>query len=201
MTTTRICVLGGGPGGYVAAVRAAQLGGEVTLIEGVDVGGTCLNRGCIPSKTLITTAELLEKFHRAAEFGLTVEGSVRRDMQRLMARKNAVIKSQVKGIENLLKHHRIQLVKGMGTIRRPGLAAVRQPEGELEVPWDRLILATGTEPFEIPAFPFDGKKIISSDDALELESKPFRDGQAFPIPGGNPYLYAVQSPRAEGAIQ
>ncbi len=172
MTTNRICVLGGGPGGYVAAVRAAQLGGEVTLIEADNVGGTCLNRGCIPSKTLITTAELLEKFHRAAEFGLTVEGSVRPDMQRLMARKNAVIKSQIKGIENLLKHHRIHLVKGTGTIRQPGLATVRQAEGEREVPWDRLILATGTEPLEIPTFPFDGKKIISSDDALELETIP-----------------------------
>jgi len=156
----------------VAAVRAAQLGADVTLIEADNVGGTCLNRGCIPSKTLITTAELLEKFHRAAEFGVTVEGGVRPDMQRLMARKNAIIKSQIKGIENLLKHHHIRLLKGAGAIREPGLAVVSQPDGEVEVPWDRLILATGTVPFEIPAFPFDGKKIISSDDALELESVP-----------------------------
>ena len=172
MTTTRITVLGGGPGGYVAAVRAAQLGADVTLIEADNVGGTCLNRGCIPSKTLITTAELLEKFHRAAEFGVTVEGGVHPDMQRLMARKNAIIKSQIRGIENLLKHHHVRLLKGSGVIREPGLAVVRQPDGEVEVPWDRLILATGTVPFEIPAFPFDGTKIISSDDALELESVP-----------------------------
>lgn len=172
MTTTRIAVLGGGPGGYIAAIRAAQLGAEVTLIEADNVGGTCLNRGCIPSKVMITTAEMLEKFQRAAEFGVTVEGSVRPDMQRLMARKNAVIKSQIKGIENLLKHHKIQLIKGIGYIRKPGLAAVRQADGGLEIPWDRLILATGTTPLEIPAFPFDGQKIISSDHALNLETVP-----------------------------
>lgn len=172
MTTIRIAVLGAGPGGYVAAIRAAQMGAEVTLIEADAVGGTCLNRGCIPSKIMITTADMLEKFHRAAEFGVTLEGSVQPDMQRLMARKNAVIKSQIKGIENLLKHHRIKVIKGAGYIRKPGLAAVRQVDGDQEIPWDRLILATGTKPLEIPAFPFDGQKIISSDHALNLERVP-----------------------------
>jgi len=169
---TKITVLGAGPGGYVAAIRAAQLGAEVTVIEADNVGGTCLNRGCIPSKIMITTAEMLEKFHRAAEFGLAVEGGVRPDMQRLMARKNAVIKSQIKGILNLFKHHRIQFIKGSGYIKGPGLAAVKQQGEDLEVPWDKLILATGTTPFEIPAFPFDGHKILSSDHALSLEKVP-----------------------------
>lgn len=170
---TKITVLGAGPGGYVAAIRAAQLGAEVTVIEADNVGGTCLNHGCIPSKIMITTAEMLEKFHRAAEFGLAVEGEVRPDMQRLMARKNAVVKSQIKGILNLFKHHGIQFIKGSGYIKGPGLVAVKQYEGEeLEVPWDKLILATGTTPFEIPAFPFDGHKIISSDHALSLEKVP-----------------------------
>ena len=170
---TKITVLGAGPGGYVAAIRAAQLGAEVTVIEADNVGGTCLNHGCIPSKIMITTAEMLEKFHRAAEFGLVVEGGVRPDMQRLMARKNTVIKSQIKGILNLFKHHRIQFIKGSGYIKGPGLVAVKQHEGEdLEVPWDKLILATGTTPFEIPAFPFDGHKILSSDHALSLEKVP-----------------------------
>ncbi len=170
--TTKIAILGAGPGGYVAAIRAAQLGAEVTVIEADNVGGTCLNHGCIPSKIMITTAEMLEKFHRAAEFGLTVEGDVRPDMQRLMARKNAVIKSQIKGILNLFKHHKIQFIRGSGYIKKPGLAAVKQQGEELEVPWDKMILATGTTPFEIPAFPFDGRKILSSDHALNLEKVP-----------------------------
>ena len=169
---TKITVLGAGPGGYVAAIRAAQMGADVTVIEAENAGGTCLNHGCIPSKIMITTAELLEKFHRAAEFGLVVEGGVRPDMQRLMARKNAIIKSQIKGILNLLKHHKIQFIKGTGYIKGPGLAAVKQQGEDIEVPWDKLILATGTTPFEIPAFPFDGHKIISSDHALSLEKVP-----------------------------
>lgn len=169
---TKITVLGAGPGGYVGAIRAAQLGAEVTVIEADNVGGTCLNHGCIPSKIMITTAEMLEKFHRAAEFGLAVEGGVRPDMQRLMARKNAVIKSQIKGILNLFKRHGIQFIKGSGYIKEHGLAAVKQQGEDLEVPWDKLILATGTTPFEIPAFPFDGHKILSSDHALSLEKVP-----------------------------
>ncbi len=170
--TTKITVLGAGPGGYIAAIRAAQLGAEITVIEADNVGGTCLNWGCIPSKVMITTAQLLEKFHKAGEYGVAVEGSVRADMQRLMARKNAVIKSQTKGILGLFKHHDIQYINGSGYIKGPGLAAVKIKGEELEVPWDKLILATGTIPLEIPAFPFDGQKILSSNHALSLEKVP-----------------------------
>jgi dihydrolipoamide dehydrogenase len=106
---TKVVVLGAGPGGYVAAIRAAQLGAQVTVIEQDNVGGTCLNWGCIPSKVLITTAELLEKMRRAAEFGLVTDGGVRVDMQRLMARKRSVIAAQIKGILDLFQHHKITL--------------------------------------------------------------------------------------------
>jgi dihydrolipoamide dehydrogenase len=121
---------------------------------------------------MITTAQILEKFHKAADYAVAVEGGVRADMQRLMARKNAVIKSQTKGILGLFKHHRIQYINGSGYIKRPGLAAVSNQGAEQEVPWDKLILATGTKPLEIPAFPFDGQKILSSDHALCLEKVP-----------------------------
>jgi dihydrolipoyl dehydrogenase len=169
----KITVIGAGPGGYVAAIRAAQLGAEVTVIENDNVGGTCLNWGCIPSKVLITTAELYEKFHRAAEFGITVEGTVRPDMEHLMARKNKVIQAQTKGILSLFGHHHVNYIKGTGYIKSPGLAGVKSAEGqELEVPWDKLILATGTRPFEIPAFPFDGLGVLSSNHALNLEAIP-----------------------------
>ena len=114
----KIAILGAGPGGYVAAVRAAQLEADVTLIEADNVGGTCLNWGCIPSKVMITTAELLEKIKNAETFGITVEGTVRPNLQRLMERKNTVIKNQTKGILDLLKHHHIRYFNGTGYKRQ-----------------------------------------------------------------------------------
>ncbi|MDM8556783.1 dihydrolipoyl dehydrogenase [Desulfococcaceae bacterium HSG7] len=171
--STKITIIGAGPGGYVAAIRAAQSGAKVTVIEKENIGGVCLNRGCIPSKIMITTAEMLEKFHHAEEFGLTFDGDMRPDMARLMARKKAVIDIQAKGILGLFKHHKINYLKGDGRITKHGLAEVRQADGNIaEVAWDKLILATGTRPFNIPAFPFDGDKILSSDHALNLDEIP-----------------------------
>ncbi|MBN2034263.1 MAG: dihydrolipoyl dehydrogenase [Deltaproteobacteria bacterium] len=169
----KIAILGAGPGGYVAAVRAAQLGADVTLIEQENVGGTCLNWGCIPSKVLITTAELLEKMRKADAFGIAVKGTIHTNVPRLMQRKNKIIQDQSKGILDLLKHHRVHYLKGTGYIKGRGLAAVRLPEGpEQDVPWDKLILATGTRPFHLPGIPFDGKKILSSNHAFDLQEVP-----------------------------
>ena len=169
----RIAVIGAGPGGYVAAIRAAQLGAEVTIIEQDNVGGTCLNWGCIPSKVMITAAEMLEKFHQAEEFGLRLEGRIIPDMQRLMARKEKVIRDQSKGILDLFQHNKIRYVRGKGAIERRGLVVAGLEDGKtLEVPWDKLIVATGTQPLNLPAFPFDGEKILSSNDALCLQEVP-----------------------------
>ena len=169
----KITIIGAGPGGYVAAIRAAQLGADVSLIEADQVGGTCLNRGCIPSKVLITTTGLLEKIRHADAFGISVDGSVRPDIARLMARKNTIIQGQIKGILGLLKRHKITRYTGTGRITGPGRAAVISDGADpVELAWDRLILATGTQPLNVPAFPFDGRKIISSDDALSLETIP-----------------------------
>jgi len=170
---TKITIIGAGPGGYTAAIRAAQLGAEVTVIEKENVGGVCLNRGCIPSKVLITTAEMLEKFRRAGEFGLAFDGAMRPDMARLMARKKAVIDIQARGILGLFKRHKITYLQGDGAVTQPGWASVSHANGEkTEVAWDKLILATGTRPLNIPAFPFDGDRILSSDHALNLEEIP-----------------------------
>ena len=169
----KITILGAGPGGYVAAIRAAQLGAEVTLIEADQVGGTCLNWGCIPSKVLINTAELLEKFHQADSFGIAVDGPVRPDLTRLMERKRKVVQGQIKGILGLLKRYKIKHYAGTGIIQGPGRARVTSGEGmAVDISWDRLILATGTEPLNIGAFPFDGQKILSSNHALNLEKIP-----------------------------
>lgn len=172
--TTRIAIIGAGPGGYVAAVRAAQLGAEVTVIERENVGGTCLNWGCIPSKIMIKTAAVLEEIHRADAFGIHIDAAPRVDMKQLMARKKAILGTQAKGILELLKHHKVRHISGDAYIKEPGLTTVRQ-EGEagaIDVAWDRLIIATGTEPLNIPALPFDGEQILSSNHALSLEAVP-----------------------------
>jgi dihydrolipoamide dehydrogenase len=170
---TRITIIGAGPGGYVAAVRAAQLGAEVTVIERENVGGTCLNWGCIPSKIMIKTAAVLEEFHRAAAFGISVDRAPRVDMARLMARKSEILGTQAKGILDLLKHHQIRHIPGDAYVKEPGIVAVRRPgEAEIEVAWDRLIIAAGTEPLNIPALPFDGERILSSNHALSLAAVP-----------------------------
>jgi dihydrolipoamide dehydrogenase len=171
--TTRMTILGAGPGGYVAAVRAAQLGAEVTVVEKDQVGGTCLNWGCIPSKIMKTSAELLEKFHRADEFGIHAAGGAAIDMPRLMARKQSVLATQIKGIEGLLAHHKINLVRGSARIDGRGKVTATGAEGQTSSwPWDRLIIATGSRPLSVPAFPFDGRRILSSNDILQIEALP-----------------------------
>jgi dihydrolipoamide dehydrogenase len=170
---SRITIIGAGPGGYIAAIRASQLGADVTVIEQDNVGGTCLNRGCIPSKIMKTTAEIMEKFRRAPEFGIRVNAKAYLDMQQLMVRKQKMIENQTKGILNLFDRHKIHYLKGYGYIKGAGLAEVRLKDNTvLEAPWDKLILALGSEPFAVPSFPFDGKRIISSNEALNMEEIP-----------------------------
>jgi dihydrolipoamide dehydrogenase len=171
--STRMTILGAGPGGYVAAVRAAQNGARVTVVEKERVGGTCLNRGCIPSKIMKTTAEMMENLHRARTFGIRTSEPPSVDMPALMARKEKILQTQAKGIESLLAHHNISLIAGKGRIEDQGLVRVEQADGHVtEVPWDRLILSTGTVPLNIPAFPFDGHDVISSNEALCLDAVP-----------------------------
>lgn len=170
---SKVVVIGAGPGGYVAAIRAAQLGFEVALVERERVGGTCLNWGCIPSKVLRTSAELFDRVRRGGEYGLALDGSLSLDLRALMARKEKVIENQAKGIGDILKHHRIQYIQGVGTIAGLNLATVRgHDEAVWEVPWEHLILALGSAPLEIPGLPADGKSVLSSNDALELQTVP-----------------------------
>jgi dihydrolipoamide dehydrogenase len=169
----KITVIGAGPGGYVAAIRAAQLGAEVTIVEQEKVGGTCLNWGCIPSKVMKTTAELLEKFRKSREFGITLQGDVVPHMKALMKRKQTIIQDQIKAILSLFNHHKIQYLQGVGTLKSPHLCAVKLADGStVEVSSDGLILALGSVPMEISPFPFDGMRILSSNHALELQEIP-----------------------------
>lgn len=171
--SVKVSIIGAGPGGYVAAIRAAQLGAEVTVVENDNVGGTCLNWGCIPSKVMIKSALVLEEFRHAAQFGIQVDGTVRLDMARLMARKQKVIQDQTRGIHSLFKHNKIRYLNGHGKIEGSGKLTVSMSDGRTEkVGWDRLILAVGTRPTRIPALPFDGINVLSSNHALNLQRVP-----------------------------
>ncbi|GAB4540287.1 MAG: dihydrolipoyl dehydrogenase [Thermodesulfovibrionia bacterium] len=169
----KIAILGAGPGGYVAAIRAAQLGADVTVIEETEVGGTCLNRGCIPTKTLIASADVLSKAKSAGDFGLQLNGSIEPDIQKIIERKDKVVSIQVKGIRGLFKSWGIRCIDGRGFMVSPKSIMVTTKDGSKEeVTADRVIIATGSRPANIPTFPFDGKNILSSDDALRIDNIP-----------------------------
>ena len=134
----KIVIIGAGPGGYAAALRAARLGGEVTVLEREDVGGTCLNWGCIPSKILRTTAELLEKLHRASDFGLKIEGTFGIDLDRLMQRRQEIIGAQAREMLKLLKNNKVRYLQGQGLVQEGHLAKVELRDGRsIEVEWHR----------------------------------------------------------------
>jgi dihydrolipoamide dehydrogenase len=169
----RISVVGAGPGGYVAAIRAAQSGAEVTLIEREAVGGTCLNWGCIPSKVMVSASGMMQEIKNASRFGIQVEGSPKVNMEILQKKMQAVIATQQRGIEALLKQHRVTLLQGKAKILNHGSLSLEGSEGNLEtILWDRLILATGTRPLDIPFLPTDGTHCLSSNDFLRMETLP-----------------------------
>lgn len=171
--TQKIVIIGGGPGGYVAAIRAARLGGQVTLVEKDTLGGTCLNRGCIPSKVMHTTAAFMEDLKRARELAVRLEGGFGLDMAGLMERKNKVVQAQVRGIQGLLKQNRVELVSGTATIAAPGRVDISAADGNVTSRrWDKLILATGSSPLEVPSLAFDHERIVSSDDIFNLKELP-----------------------------
>ncbi|MBW2052359.1 MAG: dihydrolipoyl dehydrogenase, partial [Deltaproteobacteria bacterium] len=171
--TTKITIIGSGPGGYIGAIRAAQLGADVTLIENDRLGGTCLNWGCIPTKALRATAEVLDKAQRLSEFGIELKGEIRPDIKAIMRRKQKIVETMVTGIKKIIDSYKIQFIKGTGYVIDPGLVRVEEKDGSTcEVTCDRLILASGSSPLSLPVFPVDGQKIISSNDALLLEEIP-----------------------------
>jgi len=169
----RIIIIGAGPGGYVAAIRAAQLGAQVTIIEEQAVGGVCLNWGCIPSKTLLNLVDLGERARHAAAWGLTFEGQIGFDLKRMMARKNDVVQSLVKGITTLFKQWKIQHVAGRGELVSDRQVRVTDPDGGTSLlDAEAIVLATGSSWPQMPQFPIDGQQVLSSKEALELTDIP-----------------------------
>lgn len=176
-----IVIIGAGPGGYVAAIRGAQLGAKVALIEKDKVGGTCLNRGCIPTKALYYSAKALNSARHASEFGVNL-GEISFDIARAVDRKEEVVKKLVGGVEQLLKGNGVEVLRGEGFIEAAGSVRVRKAGGtEVIAAKKGVIIATGSEPALIPAFNIDGKDVITSTEALNLKEVP---GSILIIGGG-----------------
>ncbi len=170
-----IALLGAGPGGYVAAIRAAQLGARVTVVENQALGGVCLNWGCIPSKALLAVVELGEKAKKANDLGLTLSGQVGYDVARMVARKQKVVDTLVKGIATLFKTWGIEHVAGTGQLLdERTLRVVRGDGSETRVSADALVVATGSSWPNLPLFPVDGRHIITSKEALDMTAVPAR---------------------------
>lgn len=163
-----IIVIGSGPGGYVAAIRAAQLGKKVALVEKAEAGGVCLNWGCIPTKALLKSAQVYTYCKNASHYGVALEGEVKPDMAAIVARSRGVAETMSKGIQFLLKKNNIELIQGFGKLKSNHEVEV---EGTIYEA-NHIILATGARPREMPFMPIDGQKVISSKEALVLDRIP-----------------------------
>ncbi len=166
-----IAIVGGGPGGYVAALRAAQLGSSVALVEEREVGGTCLNRGCIPSKALLYTAHALETCEAASRFGVMVS-DYSLDIKRARQHVTRSVKQLVSGVESLLEKARIDVLSGHGRFLTDHEIAVTLPDGESVIEADHIILATGSVPVTEIVEGHDGLNVWTSDQALFLPKVP-----------------------------
>lgn len=173
-------VIGSGPGGYAAAIRLGQLAKRVALVEKERLGGECLNHACIPSKALISVARLVENLNRAEEIGVRSEG-LRLDFRQVQLWKKRIVDGRASGIEYLCRENDVEVVYGEAVFRSPREIEVRGKSGSEVFNADRIIIAVGSKPIELPNFRFDGQLVLSSREALELEEVP---GRLLVIGGG-----------------
>lgn len=168
-----LIVVGGGPAGYVGAIRAAQLGKKVAVVEMDRGGGTCNNWGCIPTKALLKNAEMYHDMkHRATEFGFTVEG-LDYDWTKIIKRSRDVSDKGAAGVEYLLKKNKIDSIKGVASIEKAGEVKVKLPDGKEQIlTGSKILIATGCVSRPMPGFPYNGTSVISSKDALVLPTQP-----------------------------
>ena len=173
MSTYDVGIIGGGPGGYVAAIKAAQLGGNVCLIEKGEWGGTCLNRGCIPTKTLFAVANLATQVQEAPDFGVHINGEATIDYPQVLAHKNAVIGQLTGGIAQLLKANRVDTLNGTATLTDRNTISVSKSDGTTEqLRAKNVIIATGSEPAEPPVFEIDENQVLTTTGILNLTELP-----------------------------
>ncbi|MGX5472766.1 dihydrolipoyl dehydrogenase [Bacillus toyonensis] len=169
----KLVVIGGGPAGYVAAITAAQTGKDVTLIDEADLGGTCLNVGCMPTKSLLESAEVYNIVNHAQRFGVLVDKqSISIDWNQIQTRKSQIVVQLVQGIQYLMKKNKIKVIKGKGKFETDHRLRVTQRNKEAIVDEEQFIIAAGSEPTELPFAPFDGEWILNSSHAMSLENIP-----------------------------
>lgn len=168
-----ILVLGSGPGGYVAAIRASQLGKKVAVIEKSELGGICLNWGCIPTKALLKSAQVYNYASHASDYGIKIAGDIEADFEAIVKRSRGVADNMSKGIQFLFKKNKVDLIQGFGKIKPGKKIEVTDANGKTkEYSADHIILATGARSRELPNLPQDGKKIIGYREAMTLNKQP-----------------------------
>jgi dihydrolipoamide dehydrogenase len=167
-----VVVVGTGPGGYVAAIRCAQLGLSVATVEDDRPGGVCLNWGCIPTKALLRNAEVVHLFHRAEEFGIKLKDGFEPDYAEAVRRSRRVADRMAKGVEFLFRKNKIALVPGRGVLRSPTTVEVTGADGPTTLEGRAVILATGSEPRSLPGVQIDERRVISSNGAVRNEHRP-----------------------------
>lgn len=174
-----VVILGGGTAGYVSAIRASQLGKKVALVEQALLGGTCLHKGCIPTKALLKSAEVMHTITHASEYGVDVD-DFKLNFSRIQERKAEVVNQMFNGINHLMKYNNIDVFNGIGRILGPsifspqsGTISVEFEDGESElIPNKNVLICTGSTPVSLPFLPFDHEVVLSSDDILKLEQLP-----------------------------
>lgn len=166
-----IIVIGGGPCGYVAAIRAAHLGADVAVVEMDSFGGTCLNRGCIPTKTLYRTAEIMNILKHIEDFGIDAE-NYNVNVEKVQERKNNVIKELVGGVEKLLKGNGVEIIKGKAFLKDKNTVLVETKDGQVTLEGKNIIIATGSNAEMLAIKGIENKNIIISDDILEFDRIP-----------------------------
>jgi dihydrolipoamide dehydrogenase len=169
-----VVIIGSGPGGYIAAIRAGQLGLKTALVEkDKELGGTCLNVGCIPSKALLTSTDhLMFVKKEAAKHGIVVDGA-RSDLAKMQERKGKVVKTFNTGVRSLMKTNKVAVIEGFGTITAPGKVSIKSSNAQTqEIDTKNIVIATGSAPVELPFAKFDGRTIVSSTEALEFTEAP-----------------------------
>ena len=168
-----LIIIGSGPGGYVAAIRASQLGMKVGVVEKSELGGICLNWGCIPTKSLLKSGQVFNYIKHAADYGVTIEGEAKADFEQMVARSRGVADGMSKGIQFLFKKNKIDHIQGYGKLKSNQIIEVKDADGKTqELQAKNIILATGARSKELPNLKQDGKKIIGYREAMTLPKKP-----------------------------
>jgi dihydrolipoamide dehydrogenase len=166
-----VVVIGSGPGGYAAAIRCAQRGASTAVVEKDFIGGTCLNRGCVPSKTLLASAHTLLMIKHAAMMGIDVNEATA-NWPKIQARKEAVVGDFRKGLTGLIKSHKVQILEGRGIVTAPNQVKIESDNAPMQIQAQKIILATGSQPSQIPSVQFDGRTVITSKETLDLQQIP-----------------------------